>query len=120
MHFFRPSFKSINAPIFLMLVAALLLVQWVGLRHRIVHAGENHGHHALVQMDVSTHQPHGDDDAEHSCVAFDAATLADSIGAVPFLAPLRSDRHTLALWLAFASWDAPFLCHFSSRAPPRG
>jgi hypothetical protein len=59
-----------------------------------------------------------DSDAQHSCIAFDAMALADSILLDPYLAPLLTGARVLSLWLAFASWDAPFTLHFSSRAPP--
>ena len=118
MRFFRPFPKLINAPIFLLLVAALLLAQWVGLHHRIVHAGGIHGPHASLQEHQPAPQNNGIDDRDHSCAAFDAATLADSVSTVPFLTLLLPSTHAMALWLAFASWDAPLLCHFSSRAPP--
>jgi len=90
-----------------MLVAALLFAQWAGLSHRIDHTPF-----------LSAAADGYDSDAEHSCLAFDAAAAADAIHLPPFAAPLLASTHVLALWAAFASWDAPLVLHFSSRAPP--
>jgi hypothetical protein len=55
----------------------------------------------------------------HSCVEYDAASGASGIHVHFFSPPLIPGVQVLALWQAFASWDAPLACHFSSRAPPR-
>lgn len=95
-----------------MLMMAVLFAQWAGLHHGIRHAG-------LQQSPVSFAQIEDDEsEAQHSCIAFDAAALADSIPLAPYLVPLLTGARVLALWIAFASWDAPFTSFFSSRAPP--
>ncbi|MFL9927382.1 hypothetical protein PQR62_24120 [Herbaspirillum lusitanum] len=68
---------------------------------------------------AAAHASAHDGDHHHSCVAYDAATLAASVHIDFPLPPLMPGTHVLALWQAFASWDAPFVCHFFSRAPPR-
>jgi hypothetical protein len=105
----------------LVLVMALLCAQWMGLRHSIAHAGWPQGQQSVgsssssFSLQVGTDQ---DGDVHHSCLAFDAATLADSVYTVPFNTALVPNLHVLAQWVAFASWHAPLVCHFSSRAPP--
>lgn len=95
-----------------MLAAVLLFAQWSGLAHRIDHA-------PLVDMHAQADETeHNDTGANHSCVAFDAAAVADAIHLPPFIAPLLASARVLALWAAFRSWDAPLARHFSPRAPP--
>lgn len=92
---------------------AVLFAQWMGLDHRIKHAVWPDSVASIGQIDSD------DSNAYHSCIAFDAAALADSISLNPYLAPLLTGTQVLALWAAFASWDAPFSIYFSSRAPPQ-
>ncbi|HEV2612952.1 MAG TPA: hypothetical protein VGU61_22020, partial [Noviherbaspirillum sp.] len=61
----------------------------------------------------------GSDEDAHDCPLFDAATLGASVQSPPFALVPMPGTHVLALWAAFISWQAPFSCHFSSRAPPR-
>jgi hypothetical protein len=104
--------RSIHFATAILLAMALLLAQWIGLHHGIRHAGLQHSLPSAAQIEAD------DGDAHHSCIAFDAAALADSISVPPYLAPLLTGVRVLALWTAFASWDAPFTLYFSSRAPP--
>ncbi len=60
----------------------------------------------------STHHHH------HSCVEYDAAAGTAGVHVDYFPPPLLPGTSVQALWKAFASWDAPFVRHFSSRAPP--
>jgi len=99
------------APV-VILMMVVLFAQWIGLRHGIVHAGLQHSTVSVTQTDSDS------GDAHHSCIAFDAAALADSISPGAYLAPFFTSARVLALWTAFASWDAPFSYYFSSRAPP--
>lgn len=55
----------------------------------------------------------------HSCIEYDAASGAVGIHVHFFSPPLIPGPQVLALLQAFASWDAPAVCPFSSRAPPR-
>lgn len=70
----------------------------------------------LSQLSTHAHAQH---DKHHSCVEYDAAAGAAGIHVRLFTPPLIPGVQVLALWQAFASWDAPVVCHFSSRAPPR-
>ncbi|BEV13379.1 hypothetical protein HBDW_01670 [Herbaspirillum sp. DW155] len=129
-----------SSTVIAVLAMTLLFAQMLGFVHGIVHAGwapgtvhsliseaffdegdNGHAEPAAHSGGVPDHHAshshaHG---LHHSCLAYDAAALSAGMHfdfpALPLLAPDR----VLALWLAFASWDAPLNCHFSSRAPPR-
>lgn len=122
----------------LALAAMLLFSQWLGLLHGIAHAGWPEQAHAssvasfnaalfnyvdvgaansASSADGKHHAAH--EKSHHSCVEYDAAAGAAGIHAGFFSPPLIPGTQVLALWQAFASWDAPAVCHFSSRAPPR-
>ncbi|WP_231502504.1 hypothetical protein [Herbaspirillum sp. RV1423] len=121
----------------LALSLALLFSQFLGLAHGIAHAGwagsiDRPGHAAFDAAlfnyvddadddldDVDGKQGAGHGKHHHSCVEYDAASGATGIHAGVFSPPLIPGVRVLALWQAFASWDAPAVCHFSSRAPPR-
>ncbi len=105
----QPKFRSAIA---FLLVAVLLFAQWSGLAHRIDHAPLAGVH---LHSDEADRHESG---AGHSCIAFDAAAVADAIHLPPFIAPLLASARVLGLWAAFRSWDAPLVRHFSSRAPP--
>lgn len=114
MRFFRSSAQSIRLVILTGLMAAVLLSQWIGLQHGIKHAGwQQHG--AMAQAGTDNNSTDG---THHSCIAFDAATLADSAPVPACTALTIPGAQVLALWIAFASWDAPVTFYFSSRAPP--
>ncbi|WP_211462495.1 hypothetical protein [Collimonas silvisoli] len=111
-----------SAPVLaLVLICTILFAQWLGLTHSIVHAAwENKQPTRLTHMtSVIERVIEGGRKAHHSCAAFDDATLAAAIYSAPVTLPPVPGKHLLALWQAFASWDAPFTCHFSPRAPPR-
>lgn len=110
------------APSALLLVVALLFAQWLGLAHRIDHARPAQAMQQ-VQHDVSAVQGDAatagyDKSLEHSCALFDATVLASALHSPAMSLPVLPGTQVLALWQAFASWDAPLLLHFSSRAPP--
>ncbi|MNR80718.1 hypothetical protein D3C72_114440 [compost metagenome] len=103
-----------------LLVVLVLFAQWMGLRHRIEHAnwsGLQHSSQQLAQDSAASQEYEGD--KSHSCILFDGMALADGAPLLPFTAILQTGVQVLALWAAYTSWDAPLLCHFSSRAPPR-
>jgi hypothetical protein len=95
----------------MLLALVLLFAQWSGMAHRIEHA-------PLAQAYSALSADEHDSDSNHSCIAFDAAAVADSIHLPPFVAPQIAGTQVLALWTAFLSWQAPLVLHFSSRAPP--
>lgn len=131
--------KSARNLITAMLVVAMLCAQWAGLDHRIMHAEKMHSHglqrynspalvfgglHAGEQQDSALADSHIDDHSRsdedsHACFLFDAAALGASIHSTPFQSLPLPSIQVLALWTAFVSWQSPFTCHFSSRAPPR-
>lgn len=115
MNIYRPATRRIRT-ITILLVMALLVAQWSGMSHRIAHASfTDLAPHLASLVDAGRAD---DTQLRHSCVAFDAAAVADSIHAPPFAVTPLAGNHVLALWTAFASWDAPFVRHFPARAPP--
>jgi len=94
---------------------SLLFAQFAGQSHRIKHT-QWYGGTSLQQHAQPQYADY--DNKNHSCLAFDAATLADTCDAVPPMALLLEGTHLLAQWIAFISWDAPVTRHFQSRAPP--
>lgn len=109
------------APSALLLVVTLLFAQWLGLAHRI-----EHGRPAEVTQQVQVNLPALQGDSagydkalEHNCALFDGAALASVLHSPTVSLAILPGAKVLALWTAFASWDAPVLLHFSSRAPPR-
>ncbi|MDO8306159.1 hypothetical protein [Herminiimonas sp.] len=108
-----------------LLVVVVLFAQWMGLRHRIEHA-DRVGTLYSAQQVMQSAEPAWSDataaytgDPSHSCALFDGVALADSAPVLPYTPLLQASVRVLALWAAYTSWDAPFLSHFSSRAPPR-
>ncbi len=77
---------------------------------------QKHNHRDISIDDAKGQHVHGH---HHSCIDYDAVTLAGSMVATLPSLPLLPGTHVLSLWQAFASWDAPFICYFSSRAPPQ-
>ncbi|HEV2611168.1 MAG TPA: hypothetical protein VGU61_12935 [Noviherbaspirillum sp.] len=113
----RP-FTSTHRILFaILMAAALVFAQWLGLQHRIVHAGLQHSLAATLSDESAPDQSHAPD-ASHSCAVFDAAAMADTMHVPPYIAPLMTSNEVLARWAAFRCWDAPLALHFSSRAPP--
>jgi hypothetical protein len=132
-----PTSRSLRQSAFIAVLAlSLLFAQMMGFVHGIAHAGWQSGAvHSLIDeslfdygedhLDAAADRADGEQsgrhahDLHHSCAAYDAATLSAGVHfdfpPLPLLPPVR----VLALWQAFASWDAPLNCHFSSRAPPR-
>ncbi|WP_238540897.1 hypothetical protein [Herbaspirillum sp. YR522] len=132
--------RPVRTQIFVtLLVMSLLFAQALGLVHAIAHANwQGSSVHSLVDealfdearaSPAAHHDVDGMDRADlasahggahhHSCEAYDGATLAAvmhfDFPSLSLLPPVR----VLALWQAFASWDAPVNCPFLSRAPPR-
>jgi hypothetical protein len=120
-----PFMRRNNRPCFAaVLIALVLFAQWMGMNHRIEHADLVNGRHTVLHVAAS--QTANADlpveyagDKSHSCTLYDGVALADSAPPLFFLPVLQTGVRILALWAAHASWDAPLLCHFSSRAPPR-
>ena len=101
----------------LLLLCCLLSAQWLGLAHRVAHAGWSASGQAAKATASNTGKG-SHIDLRHSCAAFDDATLPALLSTPPYLAPLLPAASVLALWTAFLSWQQPFSCYFQSRAPP--
>jgi hypothetical protein len=115
----RPSASSHHALFAILMAAALVCAQWLGLQHRITHAGLQHTVSAILSGEVDHPPGQADDpDITHSCALFDAAATADTLHVPPYIAPLMNSNEVLARWAAFISWDSSLALSFSSRAPP--
>jgi hypothetical protein len=108
----QPAAQSIRLTIALMLAIVVAFAQWAGLQHGVKHAGLQNPFALNVLAEVN------EGDAHHSCIAFDAAALADILPLAAGEAPLPTGVRMSATWRPPASWDAPFAHYFSSRAPP--
>jgi hypothetical protein len=108
----QPIAQLIRLTIALMLAIVVAFAQWAGLQHGVRHAGLQNPFALNVLAEVN------ESDAHHSCIAFDAAALADSLPIAAGETPLPTGVRMSATWRALASWDAPFAHYFSSRAPP--
>lgn len=98
------------------LTMAMVFAHWQGLSHRIAHASQypNASGSLAVSMPSGSHQKA----LQHSCLAYDAATVAPALPSPACTAGILPGGRVLAQWAAFSSWDAPFTPYFSSRAPP--
>jgi hypothetical protein len=100
------------------LVLALLFAQFAGLQHRIAHSGRQ-GDPSFSQSQAGSDTGDtGKTNDTHSCVMFDAATLAATVNATPCVPLLAAGAEALAQPVVPASWNAPVFHHFLSRAPP--
>ena len=109
---------SSRSALVLLMLCCLLSAQWLGLGHRVAHAGWTAVGQAAKSTLATSSSKSGETDLRHSCAAFDDATLPALLTTPPYLAPLLPAASVLALWTAFLSWQQPFSCHFQSRAPP--
>ena len=106
------------------LLPALLLAQWIGLSHRLSHAGWADGklqsRLVLQQANVVWQFFAADNDEKnlHSCALVDAATSADYLHAIPALLPDISRQPIAISDSHYRTWLASVRVPFSSRAPP--
>jgi hypothetical protein len=112
----RSRIRSIRFVMVYILTLAMVFAHWQGLSHRISHASQyqNAAGSMLASAPDGSHQKA----LQHSCLAYDAATVAPALNTLSCVAGVLPGGQVLALWSAFASWDAPFTRYFSSRAPP--
>jgi hypothetical protein len=110
---YRIRFANTTLPVLLGLL--LLFAQWTGLQHRIAHFGiatsSLHDTAIVVDDDAATH-------LHHSCVLFDAAALGITMHSPFFQPPCLHTGANTSQDHPESSWDAYFVSHFSSRAPP--
>ncbi|MFZ6656296.1 hypothetical protein [Undibacterium sp. TJN19] len=113
------------------LLPALLFAQWMGLSHRMSHAGWAGG---IAPVSLTAQQIHAsstslfdaqffsgtkdDGGALHSCALYDAASTAEYLYHVPDAAILLTGVAIISKSKASVSWLALLLLPFSSRAPP--
>ncbi|HEY6774575.1 MAG TPA: hypothetical protein VI140_11425 [Oxalicibacterium sp.] len=102
------------------LAVLLLFAQWMGLQHSIAHADLIDGNHAVFKSaKVADASGEYVGDKGHSCKLYDSATLSDSAPLPIVLPVIRTGMLVATQHISAILWDAPLLCHFSSRAPPR-
>lgn len=98
------------------LTLAMVFAHWQGLAHRIVHASQFPN--AAASLAANTPGGSHQKALQHSCLAYDAATVAPALPSPACSLGILPGDRVLAQWAAFESWDAPFTPYFSSRAPP--
>lgn len=111
-----PRIRSARYVIALLLTLTMVFAHWQGLAHRIAHATQYAS--AAVDTAVNGSAASHQKTVPHSCLAFDAATVAPAMDTPASTAAVLPAVRVLALWAAFDSWNAPFTPYFSSRAPP--
>jgi len=97
------------------LIWAFVLAQLAGQFHRIEHARWQGNASLQRVLQSSSHDYPG---TEHSCISFDAGTLADAIGMAPPVAPPTVGTPAPSPERACISWVAALIPHFLARAPP--
>ncbi|MFC4932816.1 hypothetical protein [Massilia sp. GCM10023247] len=98
------------------LTLVMVFAHWQGLAHRIAHAAQFPA--AGAGLAASTPGSADQRAVPHSCLAYDAATVAPALHSPACTLGILPGGRVLAQWAAFDSWDAPFTPYFSSRAPP--
>ena len=111
-----PRTRSTRYVIALLLMLTMVFAHWQGLAHRVAHAWLL----PSAALDGAASGPAVPDQkiVSHSCLAYDAATVAPALHTPPCTTQALPAARVLALWTAFDSWNAPFTPYFSSRAPP--
>lgn len=107
---------STRTVIALLLTLAMVFAHWQGLAHRVAHAWQYPS--AAVDTAANGSAASHQKTVSHSCLAYDAATVAPALDTPPCTAIALPPARVLAQWTAFDSWHAPFTPYFSSRAPP--
>jgi hypothetical protein len=111
------------------LIVSLLFAQFAGLLHRIEHAkwlGDQESSKLQSKATASfisdslfpSLSDGGKKNINHSCAAFDAATLADTLSTPGCDAVFRVTENYAPYFVTASSWEAPVVHHYSSRAPP--
>lgn len=99
-----------------LLTLAMVFAHWQGLSHRIAHRSPASLAAASLAQDTAAgaHQKA----LQHSCLAYDAATVAPALDTPGCGAGIVPGGRVPALLSAFDSWDAIRTPLFRSRAPP--
>jgi len=121
------SMKTSKRWLLCVLLPALLFTQWLGLAHRISHAGWASGQGQtsakLVQQTAQLgsflfgNQDEGSNTL-HSCALYDAVSAAEFLQHVPDALGLLTGKAVAGHVPSMLSWQALLLVPFSSRAPP--
>lgn len=126
----RPSqFNTQNSKRWLLclLLPALLLTQWLGLAHKMSHAGWGSNptsataiQPAALSGSFLSFLPGSQDDGSslHSCALYDAVTAAEYLQHLPDVVASHSGKAVIGRNTAILSWLAALQVPFSSRAPP--
>jgi capsular polysaccharide biosynthesis protein len=109
-----PRIRTARFIIVAILTLAMAFAHWQGLKHRIEHASQYPGGPESAAQQAGSNLKA----VQHSCLAYDAATVAPALQSPVCMAGILPGGRVLALWAAFDSWDAPVTRYFSSRAPP--
>lgn len=111
-----PRIRSTRYLVAFLLTLAMVFAHWQGLAHRIAHATQyaSAALDSAVNGSAASHQ----NTVPHSCIAFDAATVAPALDTPACTIAILPAGRMPAQWTAFASRHAPFTPYFSSRAPP--
>ena len=108
--------QSTRFAIVILLTLAMVFAHWQGLSHRVAHAWQFPS--AVAELAMTATAGSDQKAVQHSCLAYDAATVAPALQSPGCTAGILPGGPVLALWAAFTSWDAPFTRYFSTRAPP--
>lgn len=98
-----------------MLIIALMFTQFAGQKHRIDHTRWLEDSSAQVRLAAATPSTL---DINHSCIFYDAATMADGVASLPYAAPLLNGTALTQATALSASWSAAAVRYFCARAPP--
>ncbi|UVW27033.1 hypothetical protein [Massilia sp. H6] len=108
--------RSTRWVLVLLLTVAMVFAHWQGLAHRVAHRSQAvlAPASAGAGTGANTHQKA----LQHSCLAYDAATVAPALDRPGCSAALLPGGRALVLLATYRSWDAPPTIQFHSRAPP--
>ena len=107
-----------------LLLPVLLFTQWLGLAHKISHAGWNGNQAPAVvlqppaQLGAFLFGSQDDGNIWHSCALYDAATAAEYLQHLPDAMDSHSSKAVAGSRAAILSWLAALQVPFASRAPP--
>ncbi|MFZ6733083.1 hypothetical protein ACO0LG_14250 [Undibacterium sp. Ji42W] len=121
------SMKNSKRWLLCVLLPALLFTQWLGLAHRISHAGGASSQVVTgslpqtAQLGSFLFQSGSQDEngnTLHSCALYDAVSAAEFLQHIPDAIKLLAGKAVVGPSPAMLSWHALLQVPFSSRAPP--
>lgn len=99
-----------------LLACSLLIAQWTGLQHRVVHAHLLAG--SIHSISDSSDNEASDKHLVHSCLLLDATAIGASLPCSDYRPAWLNYTPPPTAVLPPVSWQALFTRQFSSRAPP--